>query len=102
MLIKMIRRFLVLLSVLEIARLYCPLYQIWPVGSVVTTSNFNSSKCKVLTVTRKKQLFRYDYTLNKVLLKKVAEEKAREGPWNHCHQHTFIGQAYQRCYLESK
>ena len=38
----------------------------------------------------------------KVLLKKVAEEKAREGPWNHCHQHTFMGQAYQRCYLESK
>ena len=62
----------------------------------------NSSKCKVLTVTRKKQPFRYDYSLNKVLLKKVAEEKAREGPWNHCHQHTFMGQAYQRRYIESK
>ena len=62
----------------------------------------NSSKCKVLTVTRKKQPFRYDYTLNKVLLKKVPEEKAREGPRNHCHQHTFMGQAYQRRYIESK
>ena len=102
MLIKMIRRVLVLLSVLAIARLYCPLYQIWRVGSVVTISNFNSSKCKVLTVTRKKQPFRYDYTLNKVLLKKVAEEKAREGPWNHHHQHTLIGQTYQRYCLESK
>ena len=41
---------------------------------------FNTSKCKVLIVTRKKQPFTYDYTLNKAQLKDVAE---REGPWHH-------------------
>ena len=41
---------------------------------------FNTSKCKFLIVTRKKQPFTYDYTLDNAQLKHVAE---REGPWNH-------------------
>ena len=36
---------------------------------------FNTFKCKVLTLTRKKQSFSYDYTLNNAQLKHVAEEK---------------------------
>ena len=35
---------------------------------------FNTSKCKVLTVTRKKQPMHYSYTLNNVQLTRVAEE----------------------------
>ena len=35
---------------------------------------FNISKCKVLTVTRKKQPVHYNYTLNNVQLTRVAEE----------------------------
>ena len=34
---------------------------------------FNTSKCKVLTVTRKKQPMYYYYTLNNVQLTRVAE-----------------------------
>ena len=41
---------------------------------------FNTSKCKILTVTRKNQPLTYDYNLNNGQLKHVAE---REGPWNH-------------------
>ena len=51
---------------------------------------FNTSKCKVLIVTRKKQPFTYDYTLNNAQLKHVAE---REGPWSRRGTHTFMGQA---------
>ena len=51
---------------------------------------FNTSKCKVLIVTRKKQPFTYDYTLNNGQLKHVAE---RQGPWSHRGTHTFMGQA---------
>ena len=51
---------------------------------------FNTSKCKVLIVTRKKQPFNCDYTLNNAQLKHVAE---REGPWNRRGTHTFMGQA---------
>ena len=36
---------------------------------------FNTSKCKVLTVTRKKQPLNYDYTLNHARLERVTEEK---------------------------
>lgn len=35
----------------------------------------NTSKCKVLSVTRKKQPEHYNYTLNNVQLTRVAEEK---------------------------
>ena len=35
---------------------------------------FNTSKCKVLTVTRKKQPMHYDYTLKNMQLTCVAEE----------------------------
>ena len=37
--------------------------------------NFNASKCKVLTVTRKKNPVRYDYHLGHVDLQRVNEEK---------------------------
>lgn len=50
---------------------------------------FNTSKCKALIVTRKKQPFTYDYTLNNAQLKHVAE---REGPWSRRGTHTFMGQ----------
>ena len=36
---------------------------------------FNTTKCKVLTVTRKKQPLIYDYTLNHAQLERVTEEK---------------------------
>ena len=36
---------------------------------------FNTTKCKVLTVTRKKQPLNYDYTLNHAQLERVTEEK---------------------------
>ena len=36
---------------------------------------FNTSKCKVLSVTRKKQPIHYNYTLNNVQLTRVVEEK---------------------------
>ena len=36
---------------------------------------FNTSKCKVLTVTRKKQALNYDYTLNHARLERVTQEK---------------------------
>ena len=51
---------------------------------------FNTSKCKVLTVTHKQQPFSYDYTLNNAQLKYVAE---REGPWSRRGTDTFMGQA---------
>ena len=48
---------------------------------------FNTSKCKVLIVTRKKQPFTYDYTLNNAQPKHVAER-----PWSRRGTHTFMGQ----------
>lgn len=36
---------------------------------------FNTTKCKVLTVTREKQPLNYDYTLNYAQLERVTEEK---------------------------
>ena len=51
---------------------------------------FNTSKCKVLTVTRKNQPLTYDYNLNNGQLKHVAE---REGPWNHRGTSTHMRQA---------
>ena len=36
---------------------------------------FNTTKCKVLTVTRKKQPLIFDYTFNHAQLERVTEEK---------------------------
>ena len=44
----------------------------WTQGSNI---QFNTTKCKVLTVTRKKQPLIYDYTLNNARLERVTEEK---------------------------
>ena len=41
----------------------------------VNNINFNASKCKILTVTRKKQPLVHDYTLNNKQLEHVTEEK---------------------------
>ena len=44
----------------------------------VNNINFNASKCKILTVTRKKEPLVHDYTLNNKQLERVTEEKDLE------------------------
>ena len=65
-----IQRSLVLSSAFTTAKLCKPPFQIWMNGRDIITLN----KCKVLTVTRKKQHVHYNYTLNSVQLTRVAEE----------------------------
>ena len=74
------QRFLVLLSVLAIVKRVESTLSNIDKWTRCNNIQFNTSKCKVLIVTRKKQPFTYDYTLNNAQLKHVAE---REGPCNH-------------------
>ena len=94
-----IQRFLVLLSVLVIAKLYSPLYQIWTVGRVVTTSNLTP------LIAESPNSHTQDATLHIWLhpqQRATQECDWREGSWNHRYQHTFMGRAYPRYCLESK
>ena len=63
---------------------------------------FITSTCKALTVTRKKQPFSYDYTLNNGQFKHVAEEKVL-GRDKHMHINATVSKANKMlgllCYL---
>jgi len=73
-----IQRFFVLLSVL--AKLYSPPFLKWMNERDVSKSNLIYLKCKILTVTHKKQSLKYNYNVNEVLLTRVAEEKESSSP----------------------